>query len=114
MIQREGSIQQDDRIIEVNNKVVIGASERNVIGIIRNCIGPVKLVMARPSKIKSSTSADAILGSEVAEEEIDRLTRALKASKPVLSRLRQKNSCLHQQVSNFASEKSPKSDRFTL
>ena len=102
-VHKEGSIQQGDRIIEVNNKIVIGASKGNVAGIIRNCIGPVKLVMGRPIKIRSSTSADAIIGNDVVEEEIDRLNRALKASRPVLSRLRQKNSCLNQQVSNSAS-----------
>ena len=103
VVQKEGSIQQGDRIIEVNNKIVIGANKGNVAGIIRNCIGPVKLVMGRSNKIKSSTSADAIIGNDAIEEEIDRLNRALKASKPVLSRLRQNNGCLNQQVRNSAS-----------
>ena len=103
--QKEGSIQQGDRIVEVNNKLVIGASQSSVAAIIRSCIGPVRLVIARGNKLKPSHSTDALIAGvnseNSSEEEIDRLNRALKASKPVLSRLRQKNNCLTQQVSFY-------------
>ncbi|KAI6653382.1 hypothetical protein LOD99_3601 [Oopsacas minuta] len=98
-VHNEGSIQQGDRIIEVNNRVVIGANSVTVAGIIRNCVGPVKFVIAR-SKLKPATSTEALV-SDVVEEEIERLNRALKASKPVLSRLRLKNNCLNQQVTEM-------------
>ena len=99
--QKEGSIQQGDRIVEVNNKLVIGANQSVVAGIIRGCIGPIRIVIARKNQLKSSLSVDALIPSVIDnnEEEIERLNRVLKASKPVLSRLKQKNTALSQQVS---------------
>ena len=100
--QKEGSIQQGDRIVEVNNKLVIGESQSSVAGIIRGCIGPIRIVIARGNKLKSSLSPVALtcgVNSDNSEEEIERLNRALKASKPVLSRLRQRNNGLSKQVS---------------
>ena len=100
VVQTEGSIQPGDLLVEVNNRLVIDSNKSTVANVIRSCIGPVRLVLARENRLKTSMSADGFMSnsSDNSEDEIERLNRVLKASKPVLSRLKQKNGVLTQKV----------------